>query len=109
MTFASCLQDIADAVNASADVNIAELVGAQDREVIVPTYDWTQFLGEHFRRVPQVKSYRHFTFSRDSPGLVTLKSFSDMAATTFRMLAEDSWTPNHCTAGTPDPASCSLQ
>ena len=47
-TFASCLQDIADAVNASADVNIAQLAGTQDGEVIVPTYDWAQFLGEHF-------------------------------------------------------------
>ena len=58
-TFVSCLQDIVD-VNSSADVNTAQLAGTQDGEVVVPTYDWAQFLGEHCRKVPQMKSYHHF-------------------------------------------------
>ena len=40
-----------------------------------------------------MKSYHHFSFSRGSPGVVTLKEFSDSAATTFRILGDDSWTP----------------
>ena len=93
-TFVSCLQDVVDVVNASADVNVAQLVGTQDGEVVVPTYDWANFLGGYFRRIPQVKSYHHFTFSCDSPGVVALKAFSDSNATTFRLLADDSWAPS---------------
>ena len=90
----SSLQDIVDVVNSSADVNVAQLAGTQGGEVIVPTYDWAQFLGEHFRRVPQMKSYHHFTFSYDSPGVVALKVYSDSPETTFRLLADDSWAPS---------------
>ena len=51
-TFVSCLQDVVDIVNTSVDVNVAQLVGTQDEEVVVPTYAWAQFLGEHFCWVP---------------------------------------------------------
>ena len=60
----------------------------------MPTYDWAQFLGEHFRRVPRMKTYHHFSFSRDSPGVVTLKAFSDSDCTTFPILTDDSWEPS---------------
>ena len=39
-----CLDDIAKVVESSAVVNHAQLVGTQDGQVIVPTYDWA----EHF-------------------------------------------------------------
>jgi len=86
-TFVSCLKDIVD-VNSSADVNTAQLASMQDGEVVVPTYDWAQFLGEHCRKVPQMKSYHHF--SRDAPRVVALKKFSDSSSTTFRILADSS-------------------
>ena len=89
-TFVCCLQDIVDVVNSSADVNTAQLASMQDGEVVVPTYDWAQFLGEHCRKVPQMKSYHHF-FSRDAPGVVALKKFRDSSSTTFRILADSSW------------------
>ena len=38
-----CLDDIAQAVEESAVVNHAQLVGSQDGSVLVPTYDWAQF------------------------------------------------------------------
>ncbi len=71
----------------------SRLTSTLPNTVIVPTYDWATFLGEHFRRVPQMKSYHHFTFSSSASGLVTLKQFSDSTSTTFRILADDSWVP----------------
>jgi len=86
--YVSCLQDIVDVVNMSADVNTAQQVGSQDGEVIVPTYDWSTFLGEHFR----MKSYHHF-ISSSTPGVITLKQFSDSTSTNFRILVDDRWAP----------------
>ena len=61
--------------------------------MIVPTYDRAQFKGKHFHREPQVESYHHFYFSRDSSGVVTLKAFSDSADNTFHFLHNDFWAP----------------
>ena len=82
-----------DVVNNSADVNIAQLVGTQDGKVLVPTYSWASFLGEHFRKLPQIKSYHHFQFLASKPGVVTLKKFSDSSTSTFKLLHDDDWTP----------------
>ena len=86
----SSLQDLVDIVNTSADVNVAQLVGTQDGEVVVPTYDWVSFLGQHFRRVPQLKSHHLFIFSSSSPGDVSMKLYSDSDSTHFRILADPS-------------------
>ena len=66
-TFVSCLEDVAEVVNSSADVNLAQLVGSQAGEPVVPTYDWASFLRGHFWSVPQLKSYHHFIFSAAQP------------------------------------------
>jgi len=89
-TFVSSLQDIADAVNSSADVNVAQLVGTQDGGMVVPMYDWATYLGEHFSKMPGMKSYHHF-FSASTPGVVTVKEFSDSQSSTFKLLTDDSW------------------
>ena len=50
-TFVSSLDDIADVVNTSADVNVAQVVGTQNRETVVPMYNWTIVLpskDDHF-------------------------------------------------------------
>ena len=57
-TFISSLQDIADAVNNSADVNVAD---TKDRGMVVPMYDWATYLGEHFYNMLGMKSYHHFS------------------------------------------------
>ena len=49
-TKVGCLDDIARVVEDSAVVNHAQLVGSQDSEVIVPTYDWAQFFDRPFRQ-----------------------------------------------------------
>ena len=39
-----CLDDIARVVEKSAEASHAQLVGTQDGQVLVPTYDWAEFL-----------------------------------------------------------------
>ena len=93
-TFTSSLLDLVEVVNASADVNIAQLVGTENGEVIVPTYDWSIFLGEHFCKLPQFKTYHHFQFSSALPGVVLLKKFSDSESITFKILTNLEWAPS---------------
>ena len=76
-TCINSLQDIADIIETSSDVNFAQLVGTQNGDVIVPMYHWDTFLSSYFRKVPHLKSYHNFTFATSYPGLVTLKEFSD--------------------------------
>ena len=92
-TYISSLDDVANTVNSSADVNIAQLVGTQSGEPVVNTYNWNRFLGEHFRSVPHLKKFHHFSFSTQQPGVVTMKEFSDSVGTSFMMLDDKSWCP----------------
>ena len=90
-TFVNSLDDVADVVDSSADVNVAQLVGTQNGETVVPMYDWTTFLGDHFRNVPQLKTFHHFTFSAQYPGVVVTKVLSDSAGKKFAMLHDMEW------------------
>ena len=74
-TFISSLFDIGKAVKESATVNVAELVGLHDGTVLIPTYDWVTFLGQYFKKLPQIKSYYHFRFHKDYPGTVFCKTY----------------------------------
>ena len=76
-TFVSSLDDVVDFVNTSADVNVAQLVGTQSGEPVVPVYNWASYLGVHFRSIPHLKQYQHFIFSATHPGVVTLKVHSN--------------------------------
>ena len=89
----SSLQDIVNVVNASANVNVAQLVGTQKGKEVVTTYDWAAFLGEHLRKVPRMKVYHHFTFLSTMPGAVVLKESTDSSPTTFQR-AVDGWSPS---------------
>ena len=55
-TFVSSLNDIANVVNSSADVNVAQLVGTQEGEPIVPTYNWASFLGDQLQDCASAKN-----------------------------------------------------
>ena len=74
-TFISSLFDIARAVNESATVNVAELVGLHNGTVRVPTYDWVSYLERYFKKLPQIKSYYHFRFDKNYPGTVFCKQY----------------------------------
>ena len=48
-TKVSCLDDIVKVVEASATCNVAQLVGDQQGNVLVKTYNWLDFFDAHFR------------------------------------------------------------
>jgi hypothetical protein len=93
-TIVSCLEDAVDVVNSSADVNVAQLVGTQSGETVVPVYNWAAFLGEHSRHVPHLKTYHHFKFSAAHPDNVILQEFSDTPGSPFRNLINEDWYPD---------------
>ena len=74
-TFISSLFDIARSVEESASVNVAELVGLHNGTVLIPTYDWFTYLGNFFKKLPNIKSFYHFRFHRDFPGTVFCKEY----------------------------------
>ncbi|XP_051994011.1 uncharacterized protein LOC127651984 [Xyrauchen texanus] len=76
-TRVNTLADIAEVVENSSPVshlNIPQLVGTAEGKVLVQTFDWQQHLTRHFRRLPQIKSYQHFSFEAKRPGVVLAKS-----------------------------------
>ena len=74
LNYISSLYEFANMVeSSSAGVNKAQLVGTHTGTVIVPVYNWCSFLEQFFKRVPNIKSYHHFRFSKDEPGRVYFK------------------------------------
>ena len=53
------LADNACVVQESADVNVPQLVGTQDGDVIVPTHDWVGYLDPHFCRLKGLMKFHH--------------------------------------------------
>ena len=47
-TKVDCLTDIKTMVETSAEMNECQLVGLNDGEVLVETFDWTSLLGLYF-------------------------------------------------------------
>ena len=75
-TKVDCLGDIAAVVEQSSDVNVAQLCGTENGEVIVPTFDWTSFLATYFRKVVNIKRFHHFYFVQEST-TVRVREFVD--------------------------------
>lgn len=84
----SCLADLEAVVRDSTVVgaNVPQLVGTEDGRQIVPTMDWQKFLGPYFRPMPAIKSYQHFRFDAESPGVVYYKQNSDSTESSFQLL-----------------------
>ena len=74
-TKVGCLDDIVRVVEESAIVNHAQLVGSQDGEIIVPTYDWAQFFDRPFRQkdLKGIKTMHHLTFTDSNKGSVLVR------------------------------------
>ena len=87
----NCVDDFARVVEASAEANVAELVGREDSAIYIPMCSWSTFLAPHFRRVPQLK-YHHITISCEDPGTVSLKLATDCEEGHLQLL-KDGWTP----------------
>ena len=90
----SSLADIATVVDQSASVNVPQLVGTQEGQVLVPTYDWAGMLGTHFRKLPNIKKYHHFHFEATSPGVVQLRFTCDGQEERQTLLKPAAWHPD---------------
>lgn len=72
--------------SSSTGLNKAQLVGTHDGTVIVPVYEWSSFLEQSFERVPNIKNYHHFRFSKDNPGMVYFKERSSSQEQSMMLL-----------------------
>ena len=90
-----CLDDIAKVVESSAVVNHAQLVGTQDGQVLVPTYDWAQFFDGPFRQsaLKGIKAMHHLTFTHLKPGTVIVKDSVTSPEREINLLQDRSWKP----------------
>ena len=64
-------------MNKSAKCNTAQLVSEANGTVLFPTYNWKDFLASHFKKIPSIKRYHHFSFNSDKPGTVIVKLHPD--------------------------------
>ena len=67
VNYVSSLCEFARLVETSSNsgVNKAQLVGTHNGRVIV--YDWASFLGQYFKKMPNIKKFHHFRFSKENP------------------------------------------
>ncbi|XP_076454400.1 uncharacterized protein LOC143289285 [Babylonia areolata] len=88
-----CLQDLCDVVQDSTPVkhNRAQVVKgeAQDARTQVDVFDWQQFSGHHFRKLPGIKKIGHFRFSSDRPGCMMYRETLADQETVFPLVDED--------------------
>lgn len=90
-TFISSLYDLATAVDEStvSGVNVSELCGLHDGTVLVPVYDWASFLPTYFKKFPNKKNFHHFRFTKEEPGVMYFRQFSDTAESRFLLLKKN--------------------
>ena len=90
-----CLDDIVKVVESSAVVNHAQLVGTQDGEVLVPTYDWAQFFDAPYRRtaLKGIKAMHHLIFTHTKPGSVIVKDSVTSPEREINLLQDKNWKP----------------
>ena len=93
-TAVNSLDDLVGVVDQSAVVNLAQLVGSQSGEVIVPTYNWAEHLGPHFDKIQHIKAQHHFHFTSSRPGKVITKRFCDSDQVSHCILRDHTWRPN---------------
>ena len=86
-TAVSCLDNLVGVVESSAEVNTAQLVGTQSGEVMVPTYDWAEYLGRFFVKIQGIKSLHHFHFAASEPGVVSVQMFHTSTTEKHTILA----------------------
>ena len=89
------LDDIVQAVNASATPNVEQLVWSQSGESIVPTFNWSDYFNEHTAKsaLKAIKKMQHFHFSHRFPGQVKVRSESDGTERTIYLCKEPPWLP----------------
>ena len=92
-TKVSCLAELEQVVNTSAEANVAQLVGTQSGEVVVQTYNWTSMFAGRLKKLNHIKKYRHFKISASTPGSVCIKIESDLEEEQISLLIDKTWAP----------------
>ena len=103
----TCLDDNKDTADKSAKCNVGQLVANSDGTVFVPTYSWKDFLSPHFKVIPSIKKYHHFTFGGDCPGSVSLKMHADTEVQQLFLL-KDNWDAGKLVLKVYHPRACRL-
>ena len=93
-THVQCLADFVAVVNNSADVSRAKLVGNEQGEVFVATYDWLSYFAQHLRKVSGIKRYHQFIFSSTNPEIVECKQYSNSASEKINISKDPHWQPS---------------
>ena len=88
-----CLNDIAEVARASATVNSVQLIGTQEGEVLVPTYEWTGFFIPLFKKLPGIKKFHHFFVDELQPGIIKVKEWSDSPTVSVKLLRDENSLP----------------
>ena len=91
-----CLDDIVRVVNESATPNIAQLVGSQNGEMIVPMYDWSTYFDDKTIKtaLKGITQMYHFHFSNEHPGKVIVQGSITDSKRTINLLKDPSWRPS---------------
>ena len=75
-THVECLSDIVDVLNKSGYINHARLVGRQEGQVLIPTYDWQTYLSPNFKKIPNIKMFHQFKLLADHPGVIISANYT---------------------------------
>ena len=88
-----CLDNITKVVNESAKPNGAQLMGSQDRELIVPMYNWCRYFEEVTVKssLKGISQMHHFCFTRQHPGKVFVKDNNTGKEWCINLLKDPSW------------------
>ena len=81
--FAKCIEDSTPV----SKLNRAIIVGNEQGEVFISTYDWQNHLCSMFKPIPQLKQWHSFVF--DKPGTVTCKLNSQSPESEFTIQCSD--------------------
>lgn len=79
--------------SSTAGVNKAQLVGTHDGKVIVPVYNWSASLGQYFVKLPGIKKFHHFRFSKEEPGKIYFKEYSTSPERSLLLLKDSATLP----------------
>ena len=74
------------AKSTTTNINRPQLVGDNSDNILVPTYNWTEYFAGVFRTFVGIKSYQHFAFSTDEPGVVQYKKYAGSGMQKFKLL-----------------------
>ena len=110
-TFISSLYDLATTVDEStvSGVNVSELCGLHDGTVLVPVYDWASFLATYFKKFPNIKNFHHFRFTKEEPGVMYFRQFSDTPESRFLLLKKNDVLPPRTLPTTITPSGLDFQ